>query len=110
VVRTRRRHVTGCGRLKADGRDPETEAGARPLLPGEGPGRNRLAEAIHGDRAMRGRAAEGIAPGRLPVATGSGIDQETLSERSALDAQQVGVAMARAERAAERADVEDQLV
>ena len=92
-------------------RMPGTNACRRALMPAE---RSRPAppgQAVDRDRAVRRGAAEVVAPPRLRrVAVRAGIDETRLAEDGALHAQEIGVAVAAAGRAAERPDVDDQLV
>src|SRR5207249_332873 len=70
-----------------------------------------LADAIDGDRAVRGAAPKDIAPERVDrVAVSSGIYDERLPERRALNAEQVRVAVSCAHRTAERSHVENEVV
>ena len=103
--------VLGVGDVERLRGDPAPEPRARPRLPREGPARHRLVEAVdsHG-RVGRG-AAEEVAPGRLRrVAKGAGVRDGGLAEHRALDAQEIGVAVTGADRAAERTRIEDELM
>ena len=80
-------------------------------VPLERPDGDRLPEAVHHDGAVGRRAAEEVAPSRLGgVAIGPRIDEAGASENGALDTEQIGVAVPRAERTAQRPNVENELM
>src|SRR6185436_19423494 len=84
---------------------PLAQANARPPLPPKRSSGLRLADAVHNNRAVRRCAAEEIAPPRVVVTVGSGIDDDRLAEHRALDTQQVGVTVGGAHRAPDWANV-----
>ena len=76
-------------------RHSRTWTRGRPRQP-NGPSVFDLVAAVDHHRAVRCRAAEEVAPFRFRrVAVGARIDQHGLAKRRALNAQQVGMAVAR---------------
>src|SRR5204863_851795 len=92
-------------------RMPLADADARARAPAERPRRLGLALAVHRDRVVRRRGAEEVAPlGLRRVAVVPRIDQARLAENRALNAEEIRVAVAAADRTSERPDVDDHLV
>src|SRR5260370_25359177 len=80
-------------------------------VPGERPERPSLAEPVHLNRAVPGRAAKVSAPTEgIRVAACPRVDHELLAPEDALDGEKVGMSMAAAVRTTERPDVEDHLL
>ena len=99
------------GKVHRRVRPPAAQAGLGPLPPLEWSRRRRLLDAVHHDGAVRRGAAEEIAPDRFDrIAVRPRVDEVRQAEHGTLDAEEIGMGVARAHRRAERPDVEDQLM
>jgi hypothetical protein len=99
------------GHIAVHGGFPVNEVSGRPVRPLEWLAGNGLTGAIDIDGAVGGRAAVVTPPAAVcAVAECSRIDNVRLPAERALQAQEIGVAVPSADLAAERADVEDDLV
>src|SRR5206468_2617535 len=106
-----KRIVLGIDEIQPRGRVPLAQPHARPAVPSEWPRWLGLALSVHYHRVVCGRAAEEVAPlGLGRVAVVAGVDQTGFAEYCALDAQEIGMPVSGADRAAERTDVDDHLV
>ena len=102
--------VLGVEEVHIRGRMPLAQAHARLPAPSERSSGFGLADTVNHDRAVRGRAAEEVAPSRVAVAMRPGIDEDRFAEDRALDAQEIGVSVSAADRTPNRADIDQHLM
>src|SRR5215470_10973388 len=100
--------VLDVGEVDVPAREPLTQVRLGMAVPSERACRNGLAQSVDAHRAVRNGAPKVITPVWLGgVAVRARIDDELLAKCSALHAEQIGVAMARAGRTTDGAGVED---